>query len=159
MTGPDLAADLAAWHEIAGQLREAVVEAVPGWMHRSVGRVINQQRIEAPDGLDHWLAEATERCCAFVDRDLEALFACDPDEQRGTPLGVLRNAVRFPSEVLDRAGAKSVVRGDVDRWAVPNDHYNLSPGNMADLSERAHELSIAWGAGKAHIHLKRRRKS
>lgn len=159
MTEPSIQEDLAAWRRIGEDLRAAVGAAVPSWLERIVGGVLATQQITPEGSFPQDFQAMAERTSRFVDTGLETLFAADPDEQRGTPLGVLRAALRFPSELLDAHGAVAVRRDDMARWSVPEDRYNLCPANLAELSDEAGQLGLAWGAGKAHIHLKRRRAS
>lgn len=139
---------------VASELLAAAVAATPGWVRASIERVRVTQGLEVD-------ADAVERAAAdaasFVERRLGALLATDIDAQRSTPLTVLRDAARFPVEVLHGAGARPVPRPDTVRWAFPNDPFEVTPATFADLGEDVHHAGIAWGAAKASIHLQRRR--
>ena len=50
---------------------------------------------------------------------IRVLLAADIDEQRTTPLGLLRQAVRYPTEVLQAAGAAPVTPGPLRRASLP----------------------------------------
>jgi len=152
-----LSDDVDTWRGIGLRLRDEVLAALPGWLHRQVRETLDRQAIEHPPDLAETIADAADRASRFVGPRLTELVNADPDEARGTPLSVLRGALRFPTEVLDAAGASPVRRDDMARWSVPEDRYDLCPANLGDLSPEAFELGIAWGAGKAHIHLQRHR--
>ena len=87
---------------------------------------------------------------------VRALLALDIDEQRSTPLSLLREAVRYPTEVLRRAGVEPVgERDDVRVRLFPDDVYDLSPAAFADVDPRLTEPGLVWGAAKAYEHLRR----
>ena len=68
----------------------------------------------------------------------------------------------FNQDVADLSGAAAgVPEASRDREAVrfqPEDVYDLAPASFADLAPELHELGISWGAAKAHVHLRRRRR-
>ncbi len=141
---------------IAAALQRAAVEAVPGWVQRSVREVAARQGLDiAPH--ENVLADAADRASSFVDTRLGELLATDVDQQRSTPLSVFRDAARFPVEVLHQLGAHEVQRVDVERWASPNDPFAVTPASLIDVGEAVHEAGIMWGAAKAAVHLARRR--
>ncbi len=139
---------------VASELLAAAVAATPGWVRDSVARVAAAQGLDVdPAAVDTAAAEAA----AFVETRLGALLATDIDAQASTPLTVLRDAARFPVQVLHGAGAQPVPRPDTVRWAFPNDPFEVTPATFADLGEDVHQAGIMWGAAKASIHLTRRR--
>lgn len=152
MTADDL--DIAT---VASALLDAAVEATPSWVESAVHRVVVAQGLDLDEGHVERLRDAAERARGYVASNLGALLATDIDQQRTTPLTILRDAARFPVEVLHGAGAREVHRIDVDRWAFPNDPFGVTPASLADLGPAVHEAGIAWGAAKAHVHLSRRR--
>jgi hypothetical protein len=87
--------------------------------------------------------------------ELRALLAADIDDQRTTPLAVLREAVRYPTSVLAAAGVPPVARDEFALRSFPHDIYNLAPATFADLDPSLAELGIAWGAAKAFEHKRR----
>ena len=89
---------------------------------------------------------------------VRALLLADVDHQATGPLAVLRQAVRFPTEVLADAGVGAVVRDEFEERAFPDDVYGLAPASFADLDPALHELGLVWGAAKAHVVLARRRR-
>lgn len=87
------------------------------------------------------------------------LLAQDIDEQRSTPLAVVRDvAVPLLTSAL-RTGGAAVPVGDRDEFAVrhfPDDVYGLTPSSWADIDESLVSPGIAWGAAKAFVHKQRR---
>ncbi|MGI8663169.1 MAG: hypothetical protein ACR2LQ_08150 [Acidimicrobiales bacterium] len=149
---------LAAYGEALAAAIDAVIE---GWVLRSVeGLLVAARRALAPDALVAARADALEAARAArveVGESLRALLALDIDEQRITPLMVLRRAVRHPTEVLRAAGVPLVARDAFDERAFPEDPYGLTPATFADVDAALREPGLAWGAAKAHVHLARRR--
>ncbi len=142
---------------VASALLEAAVEATPSWVERSVTQIVVAQGLETDDAHAGRLGDAADRAQRYVETNLGALLRTDIDQQRTTPLTILRDAARFPVEVLHSAGAREVHRIDVDRWAFPNDPFGVTPASLGELGPAVHEAGIAWGAAKAHVHLSRRR--
>jgi hypothetical protein len=145
--------------EYANALADAVDAAVPGWVVRSVERLLEAWHGEADAVILGRAAEAGEAARVAVMGELRPLLAADIDDQRTTPLTILRAAVRFPTAVLREAGVPPVVRdADAERH-FPGDDYDLTPGSFAEVDPSLHEPAIAWGAAKAHTHLRRHRPS
>lgn len=151
MTTPDLDIET-----VATALHRAAVEATPSWVRRVVENVATAQGIELDD--DAHLRDAADRATRFVDERMGSLLAADIDAQRTTPLSIFRDAARFPVEVLHAVGARPTHRGDVSRWAFPNDPFDVTPGNLSDIGPVVQEAGIVWGAAKAGLHLQRRRR-
>ena len=95
------------------------------------------------------------RASVEVGAELRRLLAADIGEQWTNPLTVLRGAVRFPTEVLRRAGVPPLVRDDFDERHFPDDDYGLAPLTFADIDPSLADLGLAWGAAKARLHLMR----
>lgn len=126
-------------------LAEAVTAAIPGWVRRSVERYAT--------GLD--VDEAAHAAAAEVGPRLQALLAADVDDQRGNPLSIVREAVRFPTGVLAAAGVEPPPRSRFDVEHFPEDPYGLVPMTWRDVDESLHEPGILWGARKAMAHRRR----
>lgn len=139
---------------VATELLDAAVAATSGWVRRCVAQVATAQGIAVEAAA---IDDAAERAQAFVERRLGELLRTDIDAQRTTPLSIFRDAVRFPVEVLHGAGATPVHRSDTTRWAFPNDPFDITPANLADIGDDVHGAGIVWGAAKAGMHLQRRR--
>lgn len=85
------------------------------------------------------------------------LLALDIDEQRTTPLAILRGAVKYPTAVLRDAGVPPVERDRYAEDAFPDDVYDLTPASLADIDPSLAEIGIVWGAAKAFEHKNRHR--
>ena len=99
---------------------------------------------------------AGERAGREVGDRVAILLAQDVDEQRETPLALLRAAVRYPSEVLRAHGVPEVVRDEFRERSFPDDVYDLAPATWTDVSPDLAAPGMAWGAWKA-MTVKRRR--
>lgn len=139
--------DEALYASIAAQLVAAVGGALRPWVEATVSRFTAAYAAEA--------AVAGERCAAEVSAQIAALVALDIDAQRTTPLALLRSAGRYPTAVLSAAGVPPVVRDPFDERNDPDDVYGISPATWADLGDEVRDAGIAWGAAKAHLHLRR----
>ena len=136
----------------ATALADAVVRALPGWVERSVTR-----RLGGPAGpeIRDAVRDAGRRAAAEVGGAVRALLALDIDEQRSTPLAILRSAVRYPTEVLQAAGVPPVERDPMQVRLLPGDLYDLSPASFADVDPALAEPGLYWGAAKALAHRRR----
>lgn len=141
--------------EHATRLADAVTQAVPGWVERSVGGVLAATATPAGPEIAHQVAEAGRRAQAEVAAALGELLQADVDEQRSTPLSIVRAAVTHPTAVLQAAGVAPVARDETRRRLFPDDVYDLSPAALTDLDPALTEVAIAWGAYKAAVHLER----
>jgi hypothetical protein len=137
----------------ARALADAIEAALPGWVERSVAR-----RLPDADATVRAASEAAgRRAQAEVGREVRVLLELDVDQQRTTPLTILRSAVRYPTEVLRDASVPPVARDREQVRLFPDDVYDLAPASFADVDPALHELGIAWGAAKAFTHLQRHR--
>lgn len=139
----------------AGELADAVDEAIPRWVERVVLTVLDAQGIPVDATVRARLEEAAAAARAAGAPRVRALLELDIDEQRTTPLALLRDLVRFPTEVLRSAGARPVPRDDFRQRSFPDDVYDLTPASFAEVDEALHEPGLAWGAAKAYVHLGR----
>lgn len=139
------------------QLADAVAAVVPAWLTHCVVETSRRQTGGCTPEL------ATEAAAMAIDaapRVIEALMtllATDVDEQRTNPLSILRGAIRYPTDLLERHAIRPVRRDDFARHAFPNDHYGLSPATWADVDQSLQEPGLIWGAWKAKTVLDRRR--
>jgi hypothetical protein len=138
-------------------LAGAIERALPGWVERSVERRALAFHGRLDDDVRVAAADAGRRAAVEVGREVRALLALDIDAQPTTPLAILRGAVRFPTEVLRAAAVAPVVRDEQQERLFPDDVYDLAPANFTDVSPELTEVGLAWGAAKAHAHLRRRR--
>jgi hypothetical protein len=136
----------------ATALADAVVEALPGWVERSVALVMGA---DLDPAVRDAARRAGRRAAAEVGAEVRALVEADVDEQRGTPLSLLRSAVRYPTEVLRAAGVPPVARDRIQERLLPEDVYDLSPATFADVDPALAEPGLVWGAAKALEHRRR----
>jgi hypothetical protein len=141
--------------EHAKALFDGIQVAVPGWVERCVqGRLLDYYG--AADG--EVMAAATgagRRAQSDVGAALRTLLETDIDAQSTTPLSLLRQAVRYPTEVLRSAGVPPVRRDPFAEKSFPDDDYDLTPASLADVDQDLLELGLAWGAAKAEAHRRR----
>ena len=133
-----------ALHDDGVVLADAVTAAIPGWVVRCVTRL-------APD-LHGEAQRAGANAAADVGPRLRDLLTADVDEQRVNPLMLVREAVRYPTQVLAGADVEPPHRSAFDIEHFPDDHYGLVPMTWRDVDESLHELGIVWGARKAMVH-------
>ena len=135
--------------EASTELLAVVTVALPQWVEASILQRAPHLQAEA--------RAAGEECAAQLLPQLAALLATDIDEQRSTPLQLVRRAAAIPTRVLREAGVPPERRDPWQVEAEPDDHYQLSPAAWADLGPEAHEAGLRWGAAKAITHLRRHR--
>jgi hypothetical protein len=122
----------------------ALADALEGALPRWVARV-------APG------ADAAAVVSAVM-HDVRALLVLDIDEQRTTPLAIVRDvAVPLLTDALRERGVVPVERDDFARERFPHDVYGLAPAGWADIDDALVEPGIAWGAAKAFTHKQRHR--
>ena len=155
---PDDPADAAALAAFADALADGVERAIPGWVERSVRRVLTDQGIAIGPETEAALADAATRAREDGAPRVRTLLQTDVDAQAGNPLAVLRTLVSYPTSVLRASGARPVARDDFAVRNFPDDVYDLSPATFADVDPDLHEPGLVWGAAKAHVHLARRRR-
>jgi hypothetical protein len=140
----------------ARQLADAVDAALPSWVVASVERIYRAWADRPPPvDVAEEAAEAGRRAQAEVGRRVRTLLEADVDEQRTTPLTLLRAAVTYPTAVLRAAGVPDVQRDAVAEDMFPDDPYDLTPTSFADLGPTLQDLGIRWGAAKAWTHKRR----
>jgi len=83
------------------------------------------------------------------------LLESDIDDQRTTPLELVRRAVPYATAALEELGVPPLVRDAFSRERFPDDVYALIPASLAELDEETGELAIVWGASKAFEHRRR----
>ena len=141
---------------IAETLADGIDAALPGWVERSVEALVTLYTGRPPDDAVRGAAtDAGRRAQADIGPRVRALLEADVDEQRTTPLALLREAVAYPAEVLRAAGVPPVERDRFAEEAFPEDDYDLTPGTFADLDPGLADAGLAWGAAKAWQHKRR----
>ena len=145
------------YESATADLLAAIEPVVEPWLERCVATAC-QRAGGAPDAvLADQALEAAREGAAWVMQELHAALEADVDAQRTNPLQVLRDAVRFPTAVLSRAGVPHAKRDEMDARINPDDVYALSPAHWNDVDESLLEPGIVWGAAKARTVLQRRR--
>jgi len=139
------------------QLADAVAGVLPQWLVRCVADAARRGGLRPTPELVADAEAMSRAATPVVIAELDALLATDVDEQRTNPLSILRNAVRFPTEVLEQHGVAHARRDDFAVRIFPGDVYALSPATWADIDESLQEPGLIWGAWKAKTVLDRRR--
>jgi hypothetical protein len=145
--------------EHATALADAIEAALPGWIERSVRVRAAAAGLDVTPGspLATAATDAARRARDDVAPAIRSLLMDDVDEQRTTPLALLRMAVSYPTEVLRHAGVPPADRDDFARDRFPDDDYDLTPATWGDVDESLVDPGIAWGAAKAFTHKARHR--
>lgn len=140
---------------MARALADAVEETLPQWVERSVERVLAAAGGRPDPQVQAAARAAGRQAVDDVGPRLRSLLAADVDEQWANPMSLLREAVRYPTAVLRAAGVAPVERDDFARERFPDDDYDLTPTNFAEVDRSLAEVGIAWGAAKAWEHKRR----
>jgi len=141
---------------LATVLADGIDAALPEWVERSVDALVTLYTGGPPnDDVRAAAAEAGRRAQADVGGRVRALLEADVDDQRTTPLAILREAVKYPAGVLRAAGVPGVERDRFAEEAFPDDDYDLTPATFADLDPALADAGLAWGAAKAWEHKQR----
>jgi hypothetical protein len=136
-------------------LADAISAALPLWVERVVERVMVATGRSYDAEIAAAACAAGQRAVAELAPQIRVLLDADIDEQRTTPLSLLRTAVRYPTAVLRAAGVPPVERDDFARDAFPDDDYDLTPASFADVDDSLVEPGLLWGAAKAFEHKRR----
>lgn len=139
------------------ELAHALGEVMEQWLVRCVVETAERHLGECPPQLADEAGRMAAASAPRVMIEVRALLDTDVDQQRGTPLTVLRSSVSYPTEVLRAAGVPPAPRDEFDERAFPSDVYRLGPAHWSDVDESLQEPGIAWGAWKAAVVLRRRR--
>ncbi len=157
MDGAANSADEAMLRTYGDALSAGIEAALPEWSVRCVARVMDAWAGAVPEGVAEEAAAAGRAAATVIGGRVRALLATDVDDQATGPLALIRDAVRWPTGVLDAAGVPAVERDAFAERAFPDDIYDLAPASFADLDPALQDAGIAWGAAKAHVVLARRR--
>lgn len=146
---------LALLHEASDAIVVGVEREVPGWVERSVKHILDAWGRTAPDDRARAERDAVDAGQAATTRivgELRALFLRDPEDQRSTPLEIVRGAYREPTAVLAAAGIPAVERDEFAERAWPDDTYGLVVHGLGDLGdEDLAPMQMAWGLAKAKV--------
>ncbi|WP_419921870.1 hypothetical protein [Candidatus Poriferisodalis sp.] len=147
----------ASLHEAATVLADHAIAALPAWVERCVAEASEPHGPAVAADLRAPALAAGVRCAAETGPALRELLFTDVDAQHSTPLSILRDAVRFPTEVLRAGGVPAPERDEFDASRFPDDPYGLTPASFADIEPELGPVGIVWGAAKAFEVLQRRR--
>lgn len=140
----------------AAALADGIEAALPRWVERAVAGTMTAWAGSVPPEVATQAAAAADRAAAKVGPLVRALLQSDIDQQRTTPLAILRvAAVRYPTEVLVAAGVPPVVRDQAAEELFPDDRYDLVPAAFSDLDPALADVGLRWGAAKAFEHKRR----
>ncbi len=94
----------------ATALAEGIEAALPGWVERSVASIMTTWAGAVPPAVAEQARVAGRHAAAEVGPQVRALLEADIDDQRTTPLAIVRQAaVRYPTDVLVVADVPVVV--------------------------------------------------
>lgn len=141
--------------ELSTMFANGIETHLSAWTERNVRRIATAAGIPDDASLSSLAADAGRRCREEVGPRIRELLAMDIDDQRTTPLVMLRQAVGYATDVLASLGVPQVRRDQFEQRSFPDDVYGLSPATMSDLDESLGELALMWGAGNAHLHKRR----
>jgi hypothetical protein len=142
--------------DYATALADGIETALPGWVEACVSRRMAGAGCPMNEEVRTLASAAGQRARDEVGPKVRALLDVDIDEQSTTPLALIRStAVRYPTEVLRRAGVPPAARDAFAVSAFPQDIYDLAPASFADLSPDLADAGLAWGAAKAFEHRRR----
>ena len=143
--------DQARYQAYGRALQAAVADALPRWLEQVIG---DRAGTEAARSTDAQSVVAQVVANAFA--RLGELATADVEKPLSGPLESLRRSMAPVSDYLDSIGVARPERDPVDREMRPDDPHDLGPMRFLDLGPEVHEAGIAWGAAKAHLHLRRR---
>jgi hypothetical protein len=137
-------------------LADGIEAALPGWVESSVSRIMHAWAGCLPAEVKAQAVQAGQRAQQELGAEIRQLLMADIDQQRSTPLAILRSiGVRYPTEVLRAAGVPPVERDSFVERAFPEDAYDLAPASFSDLTPELQDAGLAWGAAKAFEHKRR----
>lgn len=132
-------------------LTDEVERCLPDWVRRCIETRLGFRQSVDPEVI----AQAGADAVSALIPGLRALLSADVDAQRGTPLTLIRAVVRYPTEVLQSVAAPEVARDPFAVNAFPDDVFDLSPGNWADIHEDLADPGLRWSVAKAFEYKRR----
>jgi hypothetical protein len=143
---------IAMAEQAAGAILAGVERELPGWVVRHVTRLLDAWGRDPQTRARADAEVAGRRAADRVVAELHRLFALDVEEQRATPLQIVRSAYREPTEILEAAGVPPVRRDEFEQRALPDDRYGLAIRSLGELGDDdLAPLLLAWGVGKATV--------
>lgn len=148
----EVAGELAAQFSVAGdKLADAIVCALPSWVRSCVDGFDLTESV-GQGSLETLIATAGSDATAALELPLRELLTAPIDDQRSTPLALVRTAVRFPTAILASAGVPPVDRDPFEARAFPDDVYGITPATWGDLGPEVAEAGLRWSVNKAFLH-------
>lgn len=144
----DKADDEAKYVAYGKLLVDAFAADIEPWLRAAVDDRIGDQ----DDELQTQIAAVAQE----VVRSITELVTADVDTPLSGPLERVRRAVEPLTIALDERNAPLPSRDPIDSQMRPDDRYALGPMTFLDISQDVHNAGIAWGAAKAHLHMRRR---
>lgn len=133
----------------ARALAEGIETHLPGWVERSIARLVLAWSGFVDPEVAGAAAQAGQQAARHVGARARALLGADVEAQAFTPLNLVREAVSYPTAVLRHAGVPPVERDLFAQHAFPDDYYGLTPASWADIDPSLVDLGLAWGVAKA----------
>ena len=128
--GPDDPDDAAALAAYASALADGIEQALPGWVERSVERLLMAYRGSVLPGEREAAARPAWPRATPSARRCARLLLTDIDDQAREPVGGGAHArCGSPTDVLREAGVPPVVRDEFAERQFPDDVYDLSPAS------------------------------
>ncbi len=143
----------------ATDLADGLDRHLARWVQDCITRIATAYFGSVSDDLRQAGQRAGELARDDLMPEIRALLASDVDQQRTTPLAIIRGAVRYPTQVLHEAGVPPVRRDPIAAEQFPDDDYDLTPTGFKDIDPALHDPGLVWGAAKAHVHIQRHKGS
>jgi hypothetical protein len=138
--------------EYASALSAAMIELVPKWIEAVIAA-------RAPEPGSAATRDAVDRLRSLAQTltttELSRLLESDIDDQWSSPLEIVRSLVPALTAELHELDAPAVPRDPRSIELMVQDVYAITPATFADIDPSLHPLGLAWGAAKAHVHLRR----
>jgi hypothetical protein len=129
-----------------------MVKLVPQWIEVvTLDRAPQADQAAARAAVSRLQAEAESNTIP----NLINLLDTDIDQQWTSPLEIVRSLVPSITAELQELDAPLVPRDARRIELLADDVYGITPAAFADIDESLHTLGLAWGAAKAHVHLRR----
>ena len=136
----------------AERLVASIEASIAAWVVRAVEHVVMVSGGEISPALREAADAAGREARHHIPRAVAEVVRKDPDEQRATPLQVLRGAARYPTDVLVSFAVPPRPRDRDSEARFPADIYDLVPAAFADLGPEVGEAGLVWGAARARVH-------
>lgn len=134
---------------------QAVMDVIGPWAEQSMRAVFHGAHVPIDDEIATRINVVQTEVVDQVGQAFHALMNTDIDQQRTTPLEVIRAAVPLCTALLADYNLAPVQRDSFAQQQFPGDLYGLTPHHISDIDESLREPALVWGAAKAHVHLQR----